>query len=684
MPRDPRYDILFEPVQIGPVTAPNRFFQTAHASGMGHLRPESHRAMREVKAEGGWGVVTTDYCSIDPSSDDSPYSYLTLWDDDDVRHLARVTEAIHRHGSLAAVELWHGGAQSNNRQSRMPLLAPSARPAHYAQPMSARAMDLADIRTLLDAQAAAARRAVNAGFDIVYVYAGHGYLPFQFLSPRLNQRTDAYGGSLANRTRLLTEMVEVTGEAVAGRAAVAVRMGVDELAGPDGFTYGRDAPEVMSLIGELPDLWDFCLAGSLGDDSKSARFSEEGFQEHYVAGLKRLTSKPIVSVGRFTSPDRMASQVKRGIQDFIGAARPSIADPFLPMKIRDGREDEIRECIGCNICRSANNEGVPLRCTQNPAMGEEWRRGWHPERIPPKASDAHVLITGGGPAGLECALALGKRGYRVTLADAARELGGRLRFEASLPGLSTWMRVRDHRLHMLSKLDNVDVFLESRMTADDVLGFGADHVVLATGSHWRRDGIGSHGEVAIAGLDGGAVLTPDDIAAGQAPKGKIVIYDDDHYFMGGALAERFRKMGHEVTLATPAPVVSSWTQMTDEQAFIEQRLREIGVEMATRRKLIAAEADAAMFEKIGTLERHPFHTLVLVTGRLPDTRLHETLNTRNWRDAGIRSVTQIGDCLAPSSIADAVFSGHRYARRLDSVEPEVVGRERPRPPAGPT
>ncbi len=684
MPRDPRYDILFEPVQIGPVAAPNRFFQTAHASGMGHLRPESHQAMREVKAEGGWGVVTTDYCSIDPSSDDSPYSYLTLWDDEDVRQLARVTEAIHRHGSLAAVELWHGGALSNNRQSRMPLLAPSARPAHYAQPMSARAMDLADIRTLLDAQAAAARRAIKAGFDIVYVYAGHGYLPFQFLSPRLNQRTDAYGGSLANRARLLKEMIEVTGEAVAGRAAVAVRMGVDELAGPDGFTHDRDAPEVLSRIGELPDLWDFCMAGSLGDDSKSARFSEEGFQEQYVAGLKRLTSKPVVSVGRFTSPDRMVSQIKRGIQDFIGAARPSIADPFLPMKIRDGREDEIRECIGCNICRSANNEGVPLRCTQNPTMGEEWRRGWHPERIPTKASEAHVLIAGGGPAGLECAAALGKRGYRVTLADAARELGGRLRFEASLPGLSTWMRVRDHRLHMLSKLDNVDVFLESRMTADDILGFGADHVVLATGSYWRRDGVGSHGEVPITGLDGGAVLTPDDIAAGQAPKGKIVIYDDDHYFMGGALSERFRKMGHEVTFATPAPLVSSWTQMTDEQAFIEQRLREIGVEMATRRKLIAAEADAAIFEHCGTLERHRFDTLVLVTGRLPDTRLHEALIAGDWRGSGIRSVTQIGDCLAPSSIADAVFSGHRYARRLDSVEPEVVGRERPCPPAGPT
>ncbi|MFO1171001.1 MAG: FAD-dependent oxidoreductase [Hyphomicrobiaceae bacterium] len=677
MTRNPRYDILFEPVRIGPVTAPNRFFQTAHASGMGHLRPASHRAMREVKAEGGWGVVTCDYCSIDPTSDDNPYSYLTLWDDDDARELGLTADAIHRHGSLAAIELWHGGALANNRQSRTPLLAPSARPAHYAQPMSARAMDLDDIRHLLAAQAAAAKRAVTAGFDIVYVYAGHGYLPFQFLSPRHNRRTDLYGGSLANRSRLLREMIEVTGEAVAGKAAVAVRMGVDELAGPDGFRHDRDAPEVVSLLADLPDLWDFCMAGSLGDDSKSARFSEEGFQERYVAGLKQLTRKPVVSVGRFTSPDRMVSQLKRGIQDFIGAARPSIADPFLPSKIRDGREDDIRECIGCNICRSANNEGVPLRCTQNPAMGEEWRRGWHPERIAEKASDAHVLIVGGGPAGLECALALGKRGYRVTLADRNRALGGRLLFEATLPGLSTWMRVRDHRLHQLAKLPNVETFLDSAMTADDILGFGADHVVLATGSCWRRDGIGSHGEVPLAIAEGAAMLTPDDIAAGAAVSGPVLVYDDDHYFMGGALAEKLRRDGHEVTLATAAPIVSSWTQMTDEQAYIEARLAELGVGMLTRHQLQSVERGGAVLDHLGSRRPIPYGTLVLVTGRSAETALLDVLKARDGRTAGIKSITAIGDALSPSSIADAVFAGHRYARLLDSEGPEVVGRERP-------
>ncbi len=151
--------------------------------------------------------------------------------------------------------------------------------------------------------------------------------------------------------------------------------------------------------------------------------------------MKGLTTKPVVGVGRYTSPDAMVSAVRRGVLDFIGAARPSIADPFLPNKIRDGRIDEIRECIGCNICVSADSKTVPIRCTQNPTMGEEWRRGWHPERIAPRHADEQVLVVGSGPAGMECARALGQRGYQVVLAEAREEFGGRVARESRLPGL---------------------------------------------------------------------------------------------------------------------------------------------------------------------------------------------------------------------------------------------------------
>ncbi len=671
MQRNPRYDILFEPVRIGPVVAPNRFYQTPHATGMGYMKPQSSAALRGVKAEGGWGVVCTEYCSIHPSSDDTPFGFVSLWDEDDVKGLGLTADAIHAHGSLAGVELWHGGNHAANRMTRLPLMGPSTRPAKFQLPVTARAMDKQDIRDFRGWQRAAALRAKRAGFDIVYVYAGHDYLPFQFLSRRSNGRGDEYGGALENRARLLREMLEDTKEAVGGTCAVALRLAVDELHGPQGITSDGEGREVVAMLAELPDLWDVNVAGSLGNDSKSSRFSAEGYQESHVSFVKSLTSKPVVSVGRFTSPDTMAGQIKRGIQDFIGAARPSIADPFLPSKINEGREDEIRECIGCNICRAANNEAVHLRCTQNPTMGEEWRRGWHPARIAPKHREEKILIVGAGPAGLEAALALGQRGYDVTLAEKNNALGGRVLHEAGLPGLGNWIRVRDYREHMVSKLPNVEVFRGSAMTAPDILDFGAEHVVLATGSTWRRDGIGVVHEAAG---DFANALTPDDIFAGAAITGPVAIYDDDNYFMGGALAEKLRLAGHEVTLITPMATASSWTALTDEHFFVQKRLLDLGVKLVLSHSLTAHTAREVRLACIYTQRETtiPCEILILVTGRLAADQLFAELATH-------RSVTRIGDCLAPSSIADAVYSGHRFAREL-GVDSSGAAPRRERPP----
>jgi len=187
MARNPRFDVLFEPVRIGPVTAPNRFYQVPHASGMTNALPQVRAAFRGVKAEGGWGVVCTGAVSIHPSSDDSPLPFASLWDDRDIRAHALMTDAVHEHGSLAGIELWHGGACTLNRTSRLAPLSPSGMPwlsTHLGSWQSAaRVMDRSDIRDLLRWQAAGARRAMQAGFDIVYVYAGMGYLPYEFLLP---------------------------------------------------------------------------------------------------------------------------------------------------------------------------------------------------------------------------------------------------------------------------------------------------------------------------------------------------------------------------------------------------------------------------------------------------------------------------------------------------------------------
>ena len=688
MPRDPRYDVLFEPVRIGPVTARNRFFQVPHCNGMGHVHPSSNAAMRGIKAEGGWAVVCTEECEIHPTSDVSPYSEARLWDDRDLPWLARIAEAIHEHGSLAGIELAHNGASNPNRYSRMPPLAPSGHVLITDDPVQPRVMDKADIADVRRWHRAAALRAKQAGFDIVYVYAGHNLsLPMHFIARRYNDRGDEYGGSLENRTRLLRELIEDTKEAVGADCGVALRFAIEELLGPEGITSDGEGREVVEMLAELPDLWDLCLS-AWHNDSTTSRFEQEGSQERHMAFVKSLTSKPVVGVGRFTSPDTMVSQVRRGVMDMIGAARPSIADPFLPRKIEEGRPEEIRECIGCNICVSGDFTMVPMRCTQNPTMGEEWRRNWHPERIAAKGSEASVLVVGAGPAGLECARALGQRGYAVTLAEAGQELGGRVAREARLPGLAEWARVRDYRAGRIAEMANVEVYLASRLGAAEVREFGAAQVVLATGARWRRDGRGRQQALPIPGWESAIVATPDEVMAGRALRGPVLVYDDDHYYLGGVIAEKLRLEGLKVALATPAADVSHWTHNTLEQSRIQTRLLERGIEILPHRALTGIAGDRETGGEVelscvftGRAERRAVASLVMVTAREAEDALYRALmaDRQALADAGIARVTRIGDCLAPGTIAAAVHSGHLFARTLDAPEDDERPFERETP-----
>ena len=219
---------------------------------------------------------------------------------------------------------------------------------------------------------------------------------------------------------------------------------MQELRGRPSEVAPSEAHEVIGYLKDAPDLFDVKMDYS-ATDCAASRYTAEGSHEGVVDFVKTVTAKPVVGVGRFTSPDTMVSMIRRGVLDFIGGARPSIADPFLPQKIDEGREEDIRECIGCNICISSWHDGVWVRCTQNPTAGEEWRRGWHPE-IVRKDSAGQVLVVGGGPAGLEAALTLARRGFDVALAEKNRDFGGRLLWETRLPGLREWFRVADYRL----------------------------------------------------------------------------------------------------------------------------------------------------------------------------------------------------------------------------------------------
>ena len=671
MPRDPRYDILFEPVKIGPVVAKNRFYQVPHCNGMGYRDPTALAEMRGIKAEGGWAVVCTEQVEFHYSTDITPFIELRLWDDRDIPMLARMVDKIHEHDSLAGIELAYNGLNGPNLYSRIPPMAPTGLPVatFTYDPVQARTMDKEDIRNVRRWHKAAALRAKKAGFDLVYVYAGHalGFM-HHFISKRYNHRTDEYGGSLENRVRIVKEILEDTKDAVGDTCAVPCRFSTDELLGPEGLEMA-EAEDMIGLIAEIPDLWDVVLAG-WENDSQTSRFGPEGRQEPFISGVKKLTTKPVVGVGRYTSADRMVSIIKKGIVDLIGAARPSIADPFLPKKIEEGRFDDIRECIGCNICVSGDFTQAPIRCTQNPTMGDEWRRGWHPERIRPKESDKPVLIVGAGPAGLEASQALGKRGYDVTLAERGTELGGRTIRECLLPGLSAWVRVKDYRELQLHQLPNVEIYFDSELDAESVLEFGFPRVVVATGARWRADGVAHRHTRPIPIAEGAQVLTPDDLMDGTLPEGKrIIVWDDDHYYMAGVLAELLAEKGYDTLYVTPASEASTWTRNTMEQHFIQARLIEKGVAIRSFTNLDAIGKGGARASCVftGRSEELEADGIVLVTSRTPNDGLAQDLKSREsaWQDAGIESVEVIGDALAPATIAHAVHSGRRYAEELD-------------------
>jgi dimethylamine/trimethylamine dehydrogenase len=663
-----RYDILFQPVKIGPVTAPNRFYQAPHCNGFGWRMPQGMSAMRGMKAEGGWGVVCTEETEIHHTSDLSPFFEGRIWSDDDIPAWQLMTEAVHKHGALAGMELTYNGHDAANLYSRAAPFASRSQGivgGSGYEPGQSRAASKDDIKQIRKWHRNAAIRAKKAGFDIIYCYAAHNLsLAFHLLS-KDNDRADEYGGSLENRARFLRELIEDTKEAVGDTCAVAVRFAVDELLGSAGMQFDGEAQDIVFMLAELPDLWDVNIA-NWSNDSTTSRFEKEGNQEKYISFVKKLTTKPVVGVGRYTSPDSMASAIERGIMDLIGAARPSIADPFLPNKIKEDRLEDIRECIGCNICVTGDTRYVPIRCTQNPSMGEEWRRGWHPEIIAPKKSEDEILIVGAGPAGLEAARALGQRGYHVILTDAKREAGGRVALESALPSLSEWRRVIDWRLTQINKTPNIFFYPSSPMTAKDILEAGAPHVILATGATWRRDGVGRYHSRPVPG--DGNIFTPDDLMNGKLPTGKVLIYDDDHYYMGGVVAELLAQNNCEVTLVTPAPSISYWTQFTLEQTRILKRLNALKVNLLANHFIAShSPTTVTVTNSITSTELTlACDAIVMVTDRLPNDALYHELQPA-LADGRLKSLRLIGDAEAPNIIAQAVFSGHLAAREFDEI-----------------
>jgi dimethylamine/trimethylamine dehydrogenase len=479
--------------------------------------------------------------------------------------------------------------------------------------------------------------------------------------------------------------------------AIATRFAVDTLYGEAGVEVERDGVKFAELADPLVDLWDIDVGdiAEWGEDAGPSRFYLQGHQVPWTKIIKAVVKKPVLGVGRFTDPEKMTEVVTKGYADIIGAARPSISDPWLPKKIEEGRYDDIRVCIGCNVCISRwEIGGPPMICTQNATAGEEYRRGWHPEKFPKKTSEDSILVVGAGPSGAECARVLMERGYTVHLYDTAAKIGGHLNSVATLPGLGEWSYHRDYRELQIGKLvkknKQSQVALGQKpMTAAAALAYGAEKIVVATGSSWNTDGTNCLSHDPIPGADASKPdqLTPEQVLEGKKPIGKkVVILNADTYFMAPSLAEKLANAGHDVTIVTGVHL-ANYMHFTLEYPNMMRRLHELHIKElhntfcsrieSGRMEIydIWGDGSKRSYRGPGKPPREPnktqrwldFDSLILVTGRHSNDTLYRELKAAQakWSENGVKDVFLIGDAEAPRLIADATFTGHRLAREIE-------------------
>lgn len=683
VPPADHHRVLFEPISIGPKTLRNRFFNVPHGTAYGVLRPSTWASYRAVRAEGGWAAVSTEFASVGPSSDEFPLHSSDIWDEEDGRRHKVMVDAVHDHGALASIELHHGGAHAMRRLSREPALSPSGLAGELPPPAgpleTPKVMTLEDIDRVAQSFVAAAVRARDVGYDVVDVLAGYGYLFAQFLSPFHNHRSDRYGGSLENRARFWLETLGRVREAVGADCAVATRMSI-QTQGPWGHTLDESVA-LVQMADPLVDLWDLNVGSVLdwGSDISPSRVIPEGRNMDLFTHIRSATKKPIVGVSRWTSPDAMAQAVRSGVIDIVGSARQSIADPFFPQKVYEARIEDIRECMGINYCISSLDRGN-MACAQNATAGEEYRRGWHPERFEPlERPDVSVMVVGAGPAGLEAAIGLARRGADlVHLVDSASQVGGHLRPVVDLPGLREWGRFIDHRVIQIDKLPNLQFIPATTLSADDILDYGASHVVIATGARWLGTGLTPGTHTALPGVDSqGWVFTPEQLLLRgdrPVPGCQVTVYDAEGGYMGSSLSQLLADEGYGVSIVTPHAQVAAEGDLTLDGPAVRASLHASGVAMF--RDVSLTEVGAGVLRGVGEFEE-PFsletEALVLVTMRAPVDDLYRQLVSDGGAldESGIEAVYCIGDALSPRPLAEAMFDGHRLAREFESPDPSA-------------
>ncbi|MFH8447310.1 mycofactocin system FadH/OYE family oxidoreductase 2 [Streptomyces sp. NPDC018026] len=649
------YRHLFSPLRVGPLTLANRVVFSAHLTNFAQdgLPSERHAAYYGARAAGGAGLVITEEHSTHVT--DWPYEKLIHgFRPAVVPGYRRITDAVHAHGVPVLAQLNHNGGQASGMYSRRPVWAPSPVPDPLFREVP-KAVDLAEIAEITDGYATVAGHTVQGGFDGVELQCSHSSVVRGFLSPATNLRTDAYGGALANRARLLLEIVDAVREAIGPDRALGVRLCGDELI--DGGTTIEEAVEVARMV-EATGKVDY-INTSIGVATSTLYMIEAsmavrpGYALFVSNAIRRAVRLPVIGVGRIKDPVQAERALEEGHCDLVGVVRGQIADPDFLAKARAGHTAEIRTCLSCNQeCVGRMGLNHRLGCIENPRAGHE------AVDLPvPRAGTRRVLVVGGGPGGLQSAATAARLGHRVTLYERAGATGGQVASAAVVPGRAEFLDLTRNLLTECRRL-GVEIRTGVEATEEMLRAERPDAVVLATGArpqapHW-------------AGGLARVVDVRDVVEDRAAPFGDVLVVDELGFHQATSVAELLADRGCRVRICTPGMVVGQDLGITLDMETFCARADAKGIEFATDRVVLSAageeDGDGVSVEVLthttGQMSRVRADWVVCAVHQTPEDDLWKAL-----RDAPFE-VHRVGDCLAPRRADAAVVEGHRVAAAL--------------------
>jgi 2,4-dienoyl-CoA reductase-like NADH-dependent reductase (Old Yellow Enzyme family)/thioredoxin reductase len=646
---------LFSPLDVGSVTLKNRIVSSGHDTVMAENGQVTDRliAYHEARAAGGAGLIVLQVSGVHPTA---KYTYHVLMADTDegIPGYRRLADALHEYDCKVFGQLFHGGREiMESQDGSLPVsLAPSAVPNERFHVMP-RAMPVSLVEEVVAGYGAAARRLREAGLDGAEVVASHGYLPAQFLNPRVNVRTDQYGGSEENRLRFLREVLAAVRAEVGSDFVVGLRVSAGEES-EDGLT----TDEVVELLRTLDDDGTIDYYSVVAGTSATLTGSDHivppmNFPAAYTAPMaaqvKAAVSVPVMVAGRINQPHEGEQVIAQGQADAVAMTRAMICDPVMPHKAQAGLVDEIRACIGCNqACIGHFHAGYPISCIQHPETGREQLYGI---RMPAK-QPRDVMVVGGGVGGMKAAVVAAERGHRVTLYEAGKRVGGQVLLAEQLPGRAEFGGAITNLRGEVER-NAIKVVTDHEVDADFVRQQSPEVVVVATGARPHVP--------TLELMDDPVVRTAWQIIEGaEVPSGRVVVADWQCDWVGLGVAQLLAERGRKVTLAVDGYMAGQRIQQYVRDVMTADALRA-GVEILTLVRPYGADADSVYLQHVLTGEPvivDDVAALVLAQGHDPVTSLVDALVDYPGE------VHAIGDCLSPRTVEEAVLEGLQVATAL--------------------